>query len=298
LFQFIEAHADEHRVTKMCELLRVSRAGYYRYVQRQADGPSSREKRRRELERAVRRIFLESRETYGSPRIHARLLQEGWIVSQKTVANRMKELGLFSKRRWKRVGTTDSSSDARVYPNELGRAFRPENLNEAWAVDITYIPTLEGPLYFNPVLDLCSKRVLAYRVEDHMKTELPKEALEEAIARRRPEKGWIHHSDRGSQYTSEAYVDVLNDAEAVISMSAKGDPYDNACLESFFSGFKQEFLYRWRPASKAEARELIASYVHFYNEERLHSTLGYETPAAFERQIKGETVPSIRAQAG
>lgn len=298
MFQFIKAHADEHRVGKMCEMLRVSRAGYYRYLQRQKEGPSSREKQRRKLERAVRRLFLESRETYGSPRIHARLIQEGWLVSQKTVANRMKALGLFSKRRWKRVGTTKSSDDGRVYPNELGRAFRPDKLDEAWAVDITYVPTLEGPLYFNPVLDLCSKRVLTYRVEDHMKTELPQEALEEALALRRPAKGWIHHSDRGSQYTSEAYVKVLLEAEATISMSAKGDPYDNACLESFFSGFKQEFLYRWRPASKREARELIAAYVHFYNEERLHSTLGYETPAAFERKKKGETAPSIRAQAG
>ncbi|WP_246238303.1 IS3 family transposase [Alkalicoccus luteus] len=298
MFSFIEAHADEHRVVKMCELLQVSRAGYYRYLERKKEGPSAREKKRQKLDQAIRQAYLESRETYGSPRIHAKLIQTGWVVSQKTVANRMKALGLASKRQWKRVGTTDSSSDARVYPNALGRAFQPENVNEVWATDITYIPTLEGPLYFNPVLDLCSKRILAYRVEDHMRTELPKEALQEAIALRRPAEGWIHHSDRGSQYTSKEYVEVLKQAKAVISMSAKGDPYDNACLESFFSGFKQEFLYRWRPASKEEARQLIADYVHFYNEERLHSTLGYDTPVSFECKKKRELVPSVSLKTG
>nr|TXF80792.1 IS3 family transposase [Alkalicoccus halolimnae] len=285
-------------MTKMCQVLGVSRSGYYDYIKRKKEGPSSRESGRRKLEQAIRWLFLESRETYGSPRIHARLIQEGWIVSQKTVANRMKELGLASRRCWKRVGTTKASAHGQVYPNELGRAFRPKELDQAWAVDITYIPTLEGALYFNPVLDLCSKRILAYSLEDHMKTELSKQALEEALGRRRPEKGLIHHSDQGSQYTAKDYVNVLQEVKATISMSARGDPYDNACLESFFSGFKQEFLYLWDLPSKREARELIADYVHFYNEERLHSTLGYETPAAFEREKKRQTLSSISFPSG
>lgn len=275
---------------KMCALLGVSRSGYYSYLQRKKQEPSDLEKKKAALEKKISQIFHESYGTYGSPRVHAQLIREGWIVSQKTVANRMRELNLVARMPRKRVMTTDSNHRNRVYPNTLNRQFEPKQLNAAWAVDITYVMTLEGTLYFNPVIDLCSKRIITYQIDDQMKTELPKRALEEAIILRNPSEGLIHHSDRGTQYTSDAYLSVLERVEAVVSMSRKGNPYDNACAESFFSSFKQEFLYRKLPQTKAEARALIHEYVGFYNERRLHSTLGYLTPVEFEHMKRSEAI--------
>lgn len=275
---------------KMCTLLGVSRSGYYSYLQRKKQGSSEQEKKKAALEEKISQIFHESYGTYGSPRVHAQLIREGWIVSQKTVANRMRELNLIARTLVKRVMTTDSNHQNRVYPNTLNRQFEPKQLNMAWAVDITYVMTLEGTLYFNPVIDLCSKRIITYQIDDQMKTELPKRALEEAIILRNPSEGLIHHSDRGTQYTSDAYLDILKRVEAVVSMSRKGNPYDNACAESFFSSFKQEFLYRKLPQTKAEARALIHEYVGFYNERRLHSTLGYLTPVEFESMKRSEAI--------
>lgn len=150
--------------------------------------------------------------------------------------------------------------------------------NQAWATDITYIHTGEGFLYLNPVMDLFSRKIISYRIADHMRKELSLEALKEVIALRQPEDGWIHHSDRGAQYCATDYVETLVEAGATISMSRKGNPYDNACMESFFTSLKKEYLYKCVFETKAEAVLAIEFYIKFYNQKRIHSSIDYMNP--------------------
>lgn len=205
------------------------------------------------------------------------------IVSQKKVTNRMKELNLYATPPVKYVNTTDSDHDERVYRNTLKRNFKPNAPNKAWATDITYIHTGQGFIYLNPVIDLFSRRVVSYVIDDSMDHTLPLKAIKKAIALRNPAKGWIHHSDRGTQYCSKKYIKVLKKAKATISMSRKATPYDNACVESFFASLKKEYLYKWAFKTKAEATAAIQFYIEFYNRKRMHSTLDYATPNQYEQ---------------
>ncbi|RYG71911.1 IS3 family transposase [Lentibacillus lipolyticus] len=216
---------------------------------------------------------------YGSPRIFRKLRDnDNIIVSEKKVTNRMRALDLYASPPKKFVNTTDSSHTQPTFPNHLNRKFEPEAPNQVWATDITYIHTGEGFLYLNPVMDLHSRRIISYRVDDHMGHELCLNALKEAIALRQPEIGWIHHSDRGAQYCSNAYLNTLEEAGAQISMSRKATLYDNACVESFFSSLKKEYLYKHVFATKAEAIIAIQFYIKFYNKKRMHSSIGYLSP--------------------
>ncbi|GAE28658.1 mobile element protein [Halalkalibacter wakoensis JCM 9140] len=266
----------------MCSVLGVSTSGYYLYVKRLDREETEREKQNRILDERIKFHYYDNHGTYGSPRIYQKLIAEGLIVSEKKVANHMRELGLYANPQINYVQTTDSDHEMTVFPNELQRNFQPDSPDEVWATDLTYIHTGEGFIYFNPILDLYGRRLISYAINDRMDKSLPLKALNKALAIREPKPGWIHHSDRGSQYCSNKYIETLKEAKATISMSRKATPYDNACVESFFASMKKEYLCRFIFKTKAEAIAAVEFYVEFYNRKRTHSTLGYATPIAYE----------------
>lgn len=271
----------------MCEVLGVSRSGYYAYVKRLERGKTEKEKFNHYLDQRILHHFYDNLGTYGSPRICRRLYEVDKIkVSEKKVANRMRALNLFATPPKKYINTTASNHEQSVASNKLNQAFNPEAPNKVWATDITYIHTGEGFLYLNPIMDLYSRMIISYRMDDKMDLELSLNTLNEAISLREPSEGWIHHSDRGAQYCSHAYTEALKEAGADISMSRKGNPYDNACMESFFGSLKQEYLHKHVFATKAEARLAIQFYINFYNKKRMHSSLDYMSPLEKEEAYK------------
>jgi putative transposase len=268
----------------MCQVLKVSTSGYYKWLNQQSSPPSEKEKYRVEIQQKISKSFHESFGTYGSPRVHDDLIDWGYTISQKTVARMMREMGLKATQKEKFVVTTDSNHDLIIYPNILNRQFSAEEPNQVWVTDITYIWTLEGWVYLASVMDLFSRKIVGWSLADHMKKELAIQALNMAIIQRQPGKGLIHHSDRGSQYCSHDYIDILKEKEMNISMSKKGDPYDNACIESFHATIKKDLIYRRRFKTKVEAIKAVNYYIgSFYNEKRKHSTLGKTSPNQFER---------------
>jgi putative transposase len=267
----------------MCKILGVSTSGYYVWAKRQNQEEIEKEKWNNQLDERIKFHFYDNLSAYGSPRIHDRLVNQDKIkVSQKTIAKRMRALGLYATKPRKYINTTDSNHQKPVYPNELNRQFRPEAPNRVWASDITYIHTAEGFIFLNPVIDLFSRNVISYAIDDQMDHSLPLRALRKAITLRKPSEGWIHHSDRGTQYCSKKYIEALKEAKAVISMSRKSTPYDNACVESFFASLKKEYLYKFVFYTKAQAIAAVEFYIQFYNRKRTHSTLGYATPIEYE----------------
>lgn len=286
-YEFIEAHTDEHSVVKMCEVLGASTSGYYKWKGKQLQGETEREKKKAEIKRMINKSYYENYGTYGSPRIHDDLIEWGYHVSQKTVARYMKEMGLKAIPEEKYVVTTDSNHDMTIYPNVLNRQFDVDTPNTVWVADITYIWTVEGWLYLASIMDLFSRKIVGWNLGPTMKKELTIEALKMSMATRQPDDGLIHHSDRGSQYCSKNYIQELNEANIQISMSKKGDPYDNACIESFHATIKKELIYRFRFETRAEAARAINHYIsHRYNERRKHSKLGYLSPNNFEREYQ------------
>ncbi|GAB3070278.1 hypothetical protein GCM10027286_37460 [Virgibacillus ainsalahensis] len=274
----------EHTVTKMCEVLGVSTSGYYEYVKRLERAETEREAFNRYLDERILFHYHDNHGFYGSPRIHKKLRDRDNIdVSKKKVTNRMRKLDLYATPPKKFVHTTDSGHKQPTFSNHLNREFEPEAPNQVWATDITYVHTGEGFLYLNPVMDLYARRIISYRVDDHMGQQLSLDALKEAIALRQPEEGLIHHSDRGSQYCANAYLNTLEESVAKVSMSRKGNPYDNACVESFFASLKKEFLYKHVFPTKAEAMLAIQFYIKFYNEKRMHSSIDYLSPMEREK---------------
>jgi len=267
----------------MCEVLGVSPSGYYTYVKRQGREETEREAFNRYLDERILFHFHDNYGFYGSPRIYKRLRKIDNIdVSQRKVTGRMKELNLYATPPKNFIYTTDSNHTNDIYPNELNQEFEVEAPNQVWATDITYIHTGEGFLYLNPIMDLYSRRIISYRLDDHMRQELCVNTLEEAITLRQPKEGWMHHSDRGAQYCANAYLDILKESGATISMSRKAMPYDNACMESFFASLKKEFIYKQVFQTKAEAVLAIEFYIKFYNEKRMHSSLDYLSPVEKE----------------
>ncbi|UOR10905.1 IS3 family transposase [Halobacillus amylolyticus] len=286
-FEFIHEHRHEHTISRMCQVLGVSKSGYYDYLNRLDREETKREAWNRYIDERILFHYHDNYGCYGSPRIHFMLREVDQVeVSQKKVTNRMRELDLYATPPKKFINTTDSDHDETIHSNHLNRDFLPEAPDQVWATDITYIHTGEGFLYLNPVIDLASRRIISYQLDDHMDHTLCLKALEKALAIRNPKSGWIHHSDRGSQYCSKAYLDTLKEAGATISMSRKGNPYDNACAESFFASLKKEYLYKHVYETKAEAKLAIQFYINFYNQKRLHSTLDYLTPLEKEKSYK------------
>lgn len=278
----------------MCDVLRTSTSGYYKWKEKQIQGETDRDKEKAEIKQKISKSFHESRGTYGSPRIHDDLIEWGYTISLKTVARYMQEMGLRAIPLNQYVVTTDSNHDLTIYSNLVRRNFDVAAPNTVWVADITYIWTLQGWLYLASIMDLFSRKIVGWSMGPSMKKELVLTALDRAILTRRPGKGLVHHSDRGSQYCSNSYIEVLEGNEMQISMSRKGDPYDNACIESFHATIKKELIYRSRFESREQAMEAINYYiVSRYNERRKHSKLGYCSPNNFERKYQLKVVDSI-----
>ena len=280
-FAFVRDHKAEFPVEVLCEVLKVSRSGYYAWSRRP---PSPAALRRGQLVAEIRVAHGESRATYGSPRVYRALKARGVSCCENTVARLMRAERVRAKaRRPFVVRTTDSRHDRPVAKNVLNREFYPDKPDTVWTADITYVPTAEGWLYLAVVLDLFSRRVVGWATADHLRSELARDALGMALAHRKPRGGLLHHSDRGVQYASESYQRLLADHAIEPSMSRTGNCWDNAVTESFFSTAKRELTHHESYATREEASQSLFEYIEvFYDRQRLHSTLGYRSPAEYE----------------
>jgi transposase InsO family protein len=281
-YAFMAAHTGEFPVNRMCEVLNVSRSGYYDWRKRE---PSQRQQANETLAMAIRQVYETSRESYGSPRIQAALQQQGIKVSRKRVARLMQQHGLIADRpRRRRPVTTQREPGARVAPNVLGQNFTARRPDEIWLSDITYLETAEGWLYLAVVMDLFTRLIVGWSMAAQLHATLVEQALRLALGRRHPTGDLMHHSDQGSQYTSDLIRDLLAEHHIQVSMSDVGNCYDNAPMESFFGRLKTECAST--PfATHAHARLVIFEHLEvWYNRQRLHSSLGYLSPAAFEQR--------------
>ncbi len=281
-FAFIQAEKAIFPVTALCRVLGVSRAGFYAAQARPVPTRVSEDER---LAVEIAAIHRESRRCYGSPRVHAELRARGHCTSRKRVARLMRRAGLAARRRRAFRVTTQSHHALPIAPNRLARRFTAPAPDRVWVTDITYLATVEGWLYLAVVLDLFSRRVVGWATSERLAEGLVVEALGMGLARRRPWPGMLHHSDRGSQYASEAYRAILSTHGMERSMSRAGSCWDNAVAESFFATLKVEIGRDAAWPTRAEARRAVFEYIElFYNGERRHSTLGHLSPVAFERQ--------------
>ena len=283
-FRFIRDHAGRWPIRLMCRVLEVSASGYYAWRNRP---DSARAVANRALLTDVRRLHAEHHGRYGSPRMHAALRAEGRMTSRGRVARLMRRHGIraLAGRRF-RPCTTDSRHSLPIAPNLLKQKFVVAAPNRIWLADITYIPTGEGWLYLAAVLDLATRKIVGWSMRDHMRTELPLAAVMMAAQRQRPAEGLICHSDRGSQYASEAYGKQLAAMKAKPSMSRTACCYDNAPMESFFHTLKVELAHQRQWPTREDARRDLFAYIEsYYNRRRIHSALGYRTPEQAERQM-------------
>lgn len=280
IFSFMRQHESEFPIAVMCDVLAVSRSGYYAWLNK----PESRQKQANtKLLEKIRTVYHNSRDTYGSPRIYQALKEQDIPCSENRVARLMREDGLRAKMKRRFKATTNSKHNLPVAPNLLQRDFSPAEPNQVWAGDITYIWTTEGWLYLAVVIDLYSRSVVGWAMDKRMTRQLVIDALAMATQRRRPSPGIIFHSDRGSQYASADYQSLLVKYGIHCSMSRKGDCWDNAPVESFFGSLKQELVFHQRYPTRFHARQSIFDYIErFYNRHRLHSTLGYKSPVNYE----------------
>ena len=279
-YRAIQEHDRRYPIRLMCRTLAVSAAGYYAWRSRPE---SARSANTRTLLSAIRVIHQESRETYGSPSIWDALLKQGHDVGEHRVARLMRREGIRAKtvKQWR--ATTQSNHRLPVAENTLNRQFTVEAPNRVWAGDLTYVWTTEGWLYLAVILDLYSRRVIGWAMGHRLTVELAEHALRMALTNRQPTAGLLHHSDRGSQYAATSYQRLLNEHGITISMSRTGNCWDNACVESFFGTLKRELVYHRRYETREAARQDIFEYIEvFYNRQRRHSTLGYDSPAEFE----------------
>jgi transposase InsO family protein len=283
-FDFIERHRDRWPVRAMCRVLCVSAGGFYARRDRPA---SKRTKRQVGLTCKISAAHDQSRRTYGSPRVAARLRADGEPVSVNTVAKLMRRAGIrVTPRKAFVPRTTESDPSHRAFDNVLDRRFDAALPDRKWACDITYVPTLAGWLYLAVVIDLCSRRVVGWSTSDRLKSELAGEALAAALHTRRPAAGLLHHSDRGVQYTSEGYQRLLAERDVEVSMSGVGQCWDNAVAESFFGTLKRELVNEMTYATHEQARSSLFEWIEcWYNRRRLHSSLGYLSPERFEAQL-------------
>jgi transposase InsO family protein len=280
-YDFIRREKKAYPVTVLCQVMEVSRSGFYRYCDRlgKADNPKD-----ILLCHRIEAIFKEHRGQYGSRRIQKQLQYEGYHVGRYKVRRIMQDLGLQAKVPKRYKVTTDSRHKFPVAPNLLDRNFEVDKPNRFWAADITYVWTFEGWLYLAVVLDLFSRQVVGWAMNMRMTRQLVLDALSMAYWRRRPSAGLLHHSDRGSQYACHDYRKLLVEYDMVASMSRKGNCWDNAPTERFFRSLKTERLSHCRFVTRKAAEMQILDYISYYNSIRLHSTLGYQTPLAYEKE--------------
>jgi putative transposase len=295
-FRLIEAERAQHPVSLLCSVAGVTRAGYYAWRSR---GRSARELRDGELAGLIRRIFDDSGCTYGAPRIQAELADDyGVRIGRKRVARLTKALGIegVSRRRKRRYKTTIPAREAPVAPDLVHRSFQAAGPNRLWVADITYVPTWQGYLFLACVIDAWSRRVVGWSMRDDLRSELVVDALGMAVTRRRPQPGLVHHSDRGSQYTSLAFGKTMQDAGVLPSMGRRGDAFDNAVAESFFATLETELLDRHTFKTRDQARLALFRWIEgFYNSRRRHSTLGQRSPQNYEELMMREDLQTAVA---
>jgi putative transposase len=294
IFRFIAAKKAEHSIQIMCRVLEVSRSGFHAWARRE---PSARAIADQALTDRIAEIHNDSLKTYGSPRVHAELrLEDGVHVGRKRVERLMRGAGLAGQVKRRRGKTTIRVQGVRTAPDLVERDFNPTEPNRLWAADITYIRTWEGWLYLASVMDLYSRAIVGWALADHLRTELVVDALEMAVARRRPDAGLVHHSDQGSQYTSLIFTRRCRSAGIDVSMGSRGDCFDNAVLESFHASLKKDLIHRRSWPTKGEARTAVFEYIEaFYNRRRRHSTLGMLSPLEYENRTLGHDAASLAA---
>jgi transposase InsO family protein len=282
-FMFINEHRSGFRVKKMCRILGVSRSRYYAW-RRRSKGPRQLENERL-LER-IKEAYKIGRRTYGSPRITKELKENGIHCGKNRVARLMRLHGIFAKTKRRFKVTTHIYHNLPVAENLLNRGFEMDKPNKVWLSDITYIWTQEGWLYLSAIMDLYNRQVIGWSMDERLTQELVLRALNQALGRRKPDPGVVFHSDRGSQYAGHAFRSILKQHYFSQSMSATGNCYDNAVMESFFHTLKTESVYFERYRTRAEARQSIFEYIEvFYNRIRRHSSLGYLSPLEFENRM-------------
>lgn len=283
-YSFITQHKNTYPISLQCQVLGVSRNGYYHYQSSQAN--KAEDSKHQEMLEWVKDIAKSSDDSYGSRRMKKALNALCFPVSRNKARKLMREAGVQARQRKKYKVTTNSNHKQPVYENIVDRQFDVPKTNQVYAADITYIWTQEGWLYLAVVIDLCSRKVVGWSMSSRMKTQLVCDALKMAIWQRRPKAGLIHHSDRGSQYASKVFRQLLKDHEIKGSMSRKGNCWDNSVVESFFGSLKQERV-QWRSyQTRYEAQQDILNYISmFYNSYRLHSYLGYVSPNQYEKQL-------------
>jgi transposase InsO family protein len=281
-YRFIDQYSFAYGVERMCRVLGVSRSGYYGWRKRPE---SKRYKENEKLLMYIKESYQRSDRTYGSPRILEDLRAEGFRCGKNRIARLMRDNAIVAKTKRKYKATTNSKHNLPVAPNLLNQRFSATGPNKVWVSDITYIPTLEGWLYLAVIIDVFSRQVVGWAMSKRQTTDLVSKALYQAIGRRRPPLDCIYHSDRGVQYASKDFRDVLKQYGFLQSMSRKGNCYDNAVAESFFHTLKTEHVYWHRYTTRAEARQSIFEYIEmFYNRQRRHSALGYRSPISFEME--------------
>jgi len=272
-------HKNEFKINALCRTLKVTRSGYYRWRYQHykaKDGAG--------LRADIKRVFLESRRSYGAPRIYRQLKSEGIVCGRHRVARLMREDGIVARRRRKYKKPVSQQRIQPVADNILNRAFHVKERSTVWACDVSYFWTRNGWIHLAVVMDLFSRRIIGWSMSDRIDKELTQNALNMALQAREPGKTIMHHSDQGAEYSSKDYRKLLNDNNMVISMSRKANCYDNAVVESFFKTIKTELTRRNKFNTKDEARSVIFEYIEvFYNRKRMHSTLGYLSPIEYER---------------
>jgi putative transposase len=273
----------EHSIYQLCEAFEVSSSGYYEWCGRQ-EQPCQRRQQDQQLKIQIARIHQESRKTYGAPRVQIELRDQGLRHGRNRIGRLMREQGLCGRQKKRyRVQTTDSQHDEPIAPNRLAQAPMPTRPDQLWAADMTYVATTAGWVYVAAILDLYSRRIVGWAVSQHIDTALVLMALSMALTHRQPPAGLIFHSDRGVQYASAEYRRALATAGLVGSMSRKANCYDNATMEAFWSTLKLELIYRRQFQDAGQLRQALFDYIEvFYNRQRLHSALDYQTPASFE----------------
>ena len=288
-FAFVAAERGHHAVARLCRVIGASVSGFYAWL-RAIPAVQDRAEAEAELRGRVGQIFA-ARRVYGAPRVHAELRREGRRHSRRRIARLMGEMGLRARQGRRRTPrTTDSRHNLPVAPNLLDRHFNTERPDSVWLADISYIPTGEGFLYLAAIKDMATRQIVGWSMADHLRAGLCVDALVMALQRCRPSPGLIHHSDRGVQYASGPYRDVLERHGITQSMSRRGNCLDNAPMESFFASLKTEHVHQARFRTREAAKAAVFDYIEvFYNRQRLHSALGYRTPAEARASMEGIT---------
>jgi len=285
-YAWIKEHGKDFPIAVMCKVLQISTSGYYSSLMRK---PSAQQKRCQDIAQAAAQSYFQSRRIYGYRKVHQDLLEANIVCCEETVRRIMRNIGLYSRVRRKFVLTTDSDHQMAIAENLLDRHFTATIPNRKWVADITYIPTGQGWLYLACVMDLYSRRIVGWAMSEHIDSALVVSAMTMALLQRKPEAKLLHHSDRGCQYASGDFQDLLDGNRVICSMSRKGNCWDNACMESFFGSLKTEWLGDKKYKTREEAKNAIFNYIEmFYNRKRRHAALGYLSPAAYEELYGNE----------